>query len=201
MIPFKKLLSNIFRFLLCLISSELSRDFNIVFHFISDTKHADISKNILNALILAEDKRFFFHVGIDPIAIARAIWSFLTKKTLQGASTIEQQLVRTITKRYDLSISRKLREIFLASLISTSFPKEQMARAYLSIAYFGWQMNGIDQACARLLIQPANASPLDAAQIIARLKYPEPEAASPKRHQQIRTRILHILKLTAGDVT
>jgi membrane carboxypeptidase/penicillin-binding protein len=191
----RRLISAIYQSLLRLLPLELLRDIRFTCFFISNTDHAYISENLLNTLILAEDRRFLFHPGVDPVAVVRALFSLLFLGKLQGASTIEQQLVRTVTKRYNLSITRKLREMFLALLVSSSFPKEQIAKAYLSIAYFGWQMNGIDQACDRLSINVKDASLSDAAEIIARLKYPEPEVASLKRHQQIQVRVSHIIYL------
>lgn len=181
--------------LLPLSSTRFYQDFLTVFLFVEHLDHIQISDQILNVLILSEDRRFFRHPGVDLIAIARALWSILVKRRLQGASTIEQQLVRTLTKRYELTLRCKLREITLALLVSLSSRKSQIARSYLQVAYFGWQMNGLLQACKRLHINPSTASALEAATVIARLKYPEPQFPSPYRQAQIQNGILHILGL------
>ena len=193
--PSKKLLVTFLRLSFSLLSPELKREYQTVTMLVVDTGHQFLSPHFLRALILAEDKRYFSHLGFDSIAVARAIWSLLFRRKLQGASTIEQQLVRTVTRRYEITVARKLREILLASVLSASFPKDQMARAYLSVAYFGWQMNGVRQACKRLSVDPMTATAVQAAQIIARLKYPEPDEASPKRLMQIQNRAHHILRL------
>ena len=162
---------------------------------VDKTNHQYLSQNLIDTLILAEDKRYLSHLGFDPIAVIRAIWSLLIKHKLQGASTIEQQFIRTITRRYELTLSRKLREILLAFIISASFQKNQIARAYLCVAYFGWHMNGIKQACRRLSVNPETATVAQASQIIARLKYPEPRETSSKRLKQIQDRAAYILEL------
>src|SRR5208337_2064528 len=67
---------------------------------------AILPTNLRQALIAAEDHRFFNHGGVDPIALVRAIVRFHLRGRLQGASTIEQQLVRTVTMRYDRTVLR-----------------------------------------------------------------------------------------------
>ena len=63
-----------------------------------------------------------------------------------GASTINQQLVRVLTNRYERTFKRKVKEILLASLVARAIPKTDIPGIYLSVAYFGWRMNGLVQA-------------------------------------------------------
>ena len=98
------------------------------------------------ALVLAEEKRYCDHSGVDPIGIARAIWQTLFIGNRQGASTIEQQLVRSLTHDYRKSIVRKFKEIVLASRIHRELDKERILIAYITVAYCGWRMNGIKEA-------------------------------------------------------
>src|SRR5574341_849643 len=146
-------------------------------------------------LIVAEDRRFFRHSGIDIFAIIRAIYRFLFYRELSGASTIQQQLVRTIQRRYEKSFRRKLREMMLATIVSEVIERHEIPNLYLYIAYLGWRMNGLEQACRRLDIDIALPTPQQAAAIVARLKYPEPEFASPRRLQQITNRTQYLLSL------
>ncbi len=162
---------------------------------VSGCNHQAMSQNIVNALIAAEDRRYMSHSGFDLRAVGRALWSIAAKRQLQGASTIEQQFVRTVTHRHEVTLGRKLREITLAIALSGNFPKDQIARAYLSVAYFGWQMNGIDEACHRLSINSKTATAAEAAEIVARLKYPEPHLVDAQRLAQIKGRVNHILQL------
>ena len=146
-------------------------------------------------LISGEDHRHARHLGIDPIAICRAIWRRLTLVSREGASTIEQQLVRTITGNYKRTIRRKFKEIVLALLVDFYFDKSILPPIYLSIAYYGWRMNGYAQACRRLDLNPTSITRDEAASLVSRLKYPEPRIAPPTRLQQIRRRKEHLLEL------
>jgi len=148
-------------------------------------------------LISGEDHRFFDHGGIDPIAICRAIWRCLALRRLEGASTIEMQLIRVLSGRYERSISRKIREMGLATLVSEAVPKEALPAIYLRIGYFGWRMTGIRAVCRRTRLNPHSLSPFEAAKLVAQLKYPQPKVISTRRRQQIDTRARHLLRLHA----
>lgn len=156
---------------------------------------------ILTAILISsEDSRFYSHRGFDPLAAARATMQLLFQKKLTGASTIEQQLVRTVTRQYQRSLIRKAREILLAASVEAVIPKRDIPGVYLSVAYFGWRMNGLREACMRLDIKPETMTMLDAGSIVARLKYPEPEVASPERRSQINVRTRYILRYLAKRV-
>ncbi len=150
---------------------------------------------LATALIAAEDHRFQRHNGVDLIAITRAVWRYVSQGRREGGSTIEQQLVRTLTRQYDRQLKRKLIEILLAIRVQTIIPKEEIPGVYLSVAYFGWRMNGVPEACKRLGIELARITPEQAAGIVARLKYPEPKKATPLRLEQIALRSRHIISL------
>lgn len=188
-------LSALLLFLSRRLSSKLRCQYETLSIMVNSCNHQAISRNIINALIAAEDRRYLTHSGFDLRAVGRALWSIVAKRKLQGASTIEQQFVRTVTHRHEVTLARKLREIALAIALSGNFPKDQIARAYLCVAYFGWQMNGIDEACHRLSIDSKTATPAEAAEIVARLKYPEPQAANARRVAQIKSRVNYILQL------
>jgi penicillin-binding protein 1A len=149
------------------------------------------------ALVLAEDRRFYCHHGLDTRAMVRALWSYVAKREVQGASTITQQLVRVLTGRYDRKLSRKCREIMLACLVDRELPKQVQINCYLKVAYFGWRMNGIKQALSRLQYL-APLSDKQAAQVIARLKYPEPQAPSPALQLKIASRAAYIEQLLSA---
>lgn len=146
-------------------------------------------------LVSGEDHRHSWHPGFDLIAICRALWRRLAYGSREGASTIEQQIVRTITGRYERTLHRKLKEILLATLVRASFPREVLPAVYLSIAYYGWRMNGYRQACQRLGLRPPSLALVEAAGLVARLKYPEPRTAPIARTLQIHRRSRHLLGL------
>jgi membrane peptidoglycan carboxypeptidase len=146
-------------------------------------------------LVSGEDHRHGLHPGFDPIAIARALWRRLTRGSREGASTIEQQVVRVVTGRYERTLARKIREILLAVLVARKYSKDVLPAVYLSIGYYGWQMNGYLQACARLHLGPDLLTLDDASGLVARLKYPEPRKASLTRLIQIDRRAGHLRHL------
>ncbi|HUP79560.1 MAG TPA: transglycosylase domain-containing protein, partial [Pirellula sp.] len=125
----------------------------------------------------------------------RAIWRRVASGRREGASTIEQQIVRVITNRFEPTVTRKIRELLLAVLLSEAIPKAEMPNLYLSIGYFGWRMNGFAQACRRLGIRPETISLHEAAGLVARLKYPEPRVPPLSRLTQINRRREHLKHL------
>jgi membrane peptidoglycan carboxypeptidase len=149
----------------------------------------------LRFLVSGEDHRHGWHQGFDPIAICRAMWRRAAYGAREGASTIEQQLVRSIMGRYERTIRRKLKEVALATLVSASFPKAVLPSVYLAIGYFGWRMNGYRQACDRLGLRPDLLTLDEAAALIARLKYPEPRITPHSRRLQIDRRRRHLIDL------
>jgi membrane peptidoglycan carboxypeptidase len=175
---------------------RLSRDSERLNTAILKARNLNVAPSIINALVAAEDRRYFRHPGVDPVAIFRVLARTPLGGPPQGASTIEQQLVRTVTSRYERTARRKFREVLLAIWVSIRYNKHWIARAYLRVAYFGWSMVGVRQACARLAIPLETALPHQAASLVARLKYPEPRNASPVRLEQIDRRTRYISRLT-----
>ena len=103
------------------------------------------------------------------------------------------QLVRTIRGNYQLNIFRKISEIFLALKLTKSISKKEITLLYLSVAYYGWNMHGLEQACIKLNLNIDDLSSTQAASLIARLKYPEPKKKSKYREKQIKQRTIYIL--------
>jgi len=151
-------------------------------------------QTIVAALVAAEDHRFYRHNGVDPMAIVGAFYRFIACRKLRGASTIEQQLVRVLTGHRERTLKRKLKEMVLASCISNEYSKSDIAEMYLSVAYFGWGMNGVEEASNRLSIDLSNPTFLQAASLAARLKYPQPSELTAERYALIAQRTEHILK-------
>jgi membrane peptidoglycan carboxypeptidase len=153
----------------------------------------EIPAIFIELLISAEDHRFHLHNGVDAIAIIRAVYKTIFHRSVQGGSTISMQLVRVITGSYERSLARKLQEIILATKLNNLISKDDISRIYLSTAYFGWQMNGIHAACKRQNVDINNVTIFEAAEIIARLKYPEPRSPSYQRIDKIKGRAKHII--------
>ena len=146
-------------------------------------------------LISGEDHRFFGHGGIDIVAICRALWRRAAFKRREGASTIEMQIVRVVSGRYERTVSRKLREMALATLVSQEIPKHELPGLYLELGYYGWRMTGFRAACRQLSIAPKDLTQFETARLVARLKYPQPRVMPIKRDEQIERRAMHLLSL------
>ena len=160
--------------------------------YVTDQMKADIPHSYILILIAAEDHRFLYHYGIDPIGIIRAIFIRFTKKQIQGASTIEQQLVRVILNRYERTLYRKIKEQILAINLSKIISKENIAITYLSIAHYGTYYQGKKGVQQIIHKNIHEATREDIINIIARLKYPEPITHTYLWKQKLQRRINHI---------
>lgn len=123
------------------------------------------------ALIAGEDHRFLRHCGVDVFATGRAFVACLRGR-IQGASTIEQQLIRTLMGDRRRTIRRKIRDCLGALVLAANFEKRCISSAYLNSAYFGWSCHGYRSAAVRLGIDPDRMSVEEAATIVALLKRP-----------------------------
>lgn len=151
-----------------------------------------IANTVLLALLAGEDHRSFEHTGIDAKSIGRAIVMYHLGQSIQGASTIEQQLVRTLMQDYRRSFARKIREMIVASSMFPFLEKNLIYAAYLEVAYFGAGMKGYRAACGRLHIDPAKPTLHQAAGLVARLKYPQPSLPTPLWAQRLARRTAYI---------
>jgi membrane carboxypeptidase/penicillin-binding protein len=155
---------------------------------------ASINK-LVDYLISAEDHRYNYHIGFDLIAIIRAIRNRIIYRKQEGASTIEQQLVRTIIGKYEKTLNRKLREIFLAFSLKLFIDKKTIAIIYLNIAYYGTNYKGLDRILKKFnLIKGDLINDNTCAEIVSRLKYPEPTTKS-NRSELINNRRKYLLRL------
>src|SRR5215510_585255 len=99
---------------------------------------ADVPPVLVNAVLAAEDHRFFQHSGLDLRGLARAVWvNVRAGKVADGGSTITQQLVKNRLLTPERSLIRKLREAWLASVIEWRYTKAQILEAYLNEIYLG----------------------------------------------------------------
>lgn len=155
------------------------------------------NSNMLSKLLISgEDHRFYYHLGFDVIAMMRAIRNRLFYKKIEGASTIEQQLVRVLTNDFERKLSRKIQEIFLATTIKSIIPKNTIPIIYLNVAYYGVDMKGLNQVFTKLDIKKKDILPLEqAAEIVSRIKYPQTKHLNQNRLKQIEVRKQHLISL------
>ena len=105
---------------------------------------------VIQAFLSAEDKNFFYHPGVDPKSIARAILSniknILSGRRLVGASTITQQVAKNFLLTADITVERKIKEAILAFRIERALDKERILELYLNEIYLGFGSYGVAAA-------------------------------------------------------
>jgi len=102
-----------------------------------------IPKNLQEAVVAIEDKRFYKHHGVDWYGTARAILSTLFGGNVQGGSTITQQLVKNVTGDNQNTVKRKVTEIYRALDLEKRYEKDEILEAYLNEVYFGRSCYGV----------------------------------------------------------
>ncbi len=129
----------------------------------------DMSPHLVNAAVAAEDRRFFSHYGIDPLAVLRAAWQNINSgRVISGASTITMQLARSVHPGGPRTWRRKFTEAVYALRIERSHTKNEIIEEYLNRAPCGNQVYGVPAATQLYLDKsPANLSPAEAAFILA----------------------------------
>ncbi|MFZ5748591.1 MAG: transglycosylase domain-containing protein [Pseudomonadota bacterium] len=136
-------------------------------------KYDDIPQVMKDAIVAIEDRRFESHWGVDPVGLMRitkfAFDHYGTDRRLQGASTITQQVARTVFLSNKYDVSRKLKEMLLALALERKFDKQQILELYLNKVYFGGGAYGIDAASRKFFGHPATELTLGEAAIIAGL--------------------------------
>ncbi len=110
-----------------------------------------INKNVINAFVSVEDKRFFSHNGLDLKRIIGAtINNAKAGSFKEGGSTITQQLVKNALLSNEKTINRKLKEAKLSIELERNYSKEEIIAMYLNTIYFGHSLYGIESASKRL---------------------------------------------------
>ena len=109
--------------------------------------YEQLPQDLINAVIVTEDKRFFDHIGVDLRGIARAfLVNFKARRIIQGGSTITQQLAKNLFLTPERSITRKLHEVILSLWLEFRFSKEQILSIYLNRVYLGSGTYGVQAA-------------------------------------------------------
>lgn len=110
--------------------------------------YEDIPEDVITAMIVTEDKKFFNHKGVDYMANLRAAYSLVKHKgtIYQGGSTITQQLARNIYLSNEKTYERKITEIFLAEELEKRYRKTEILEFYLNNIYFANGFYGIQAA-------------------------------------------------------
>ncbi len=154
----------------------------------------DVDPRFLKLLFAYEDKRFYEHDGVDPFAMTRAAWQWIsTGHIVSGGSTLTMQVARLLEPRRHRSIEAKLRQIVRALEIERVLTKNQILSLYLTIAPYGGNLEGIRAASlAYFGKEPYHLTLAQAALLVALPQ--SPELRRPDRHpeaaREARNRVL-----------
>lgn len=158
------------------------------------TPLAEIPESLTQAVISVEDARFYDHPGLDIIGIFRAAWTnFRRGGKVEGASTITQQLARSLFLSPERTYARKIRELLLAFQIEDQLTKDQILEMYLNQIYFGHGAYGVRAAAQTFFSKPLAALELEESAILAGLPK-SPNNYSPFRFpERAKRRQEHVL--------
>ena len=144
-----------------------------------DVRLGDIAPDLQHAVVAIEDRRFYYHAGIDPIGLSRAaLRDIRSGGRVEGGSTLTQQLARTLFLSNVRSYGRKGKEAALAILIEAQLTKSQILELYLNRVYLSAGVYGVETMSEHLFRKPARGLSLPEAALIAGL-IRAPSALSP----------------------
>jgi membrane peptidoglycan carboxypeptidase len=109
-------------------------------------KLANIPINLRHAVLAAEDKNYYSESAVSPTAILRAVYHNITGGSLQGGSTITQQYAKTAFLTQSRTITRKIKELVIATKLESQQSKDQIFESYLNTIYFGRGSYGVSTA-------------------------------------------------------
>lgn len=155
-----------------------------------------ISPNMRNAIVAAEDRRFYQHPGVDAQGIARALWmNYKAGRIVSGGSTITQQLARALyLDKEDKSIQRKLKEVFLSWDIDQQYSKAKILETYLNEIYFGGGVYGIERASNHYFNKRAAALSASESAFLAGIVRSPSILGAPRNRKAALARQLIVLK-------
>jgi len=144
-----------------------------------DVPLAQIPADLQNAFVAVEDHRFYRHPGVDPIALGRAVVRNIRETgTVEGGSTLTQQLARTLFLSNKKTYGRKIREAALAVMIDARLSKAQVLELYLNRIYLSAGVYGVETMSQHLFGRPARQLSLAECALVAGLAR-APSALSP----------------------
>jgi penicillin-binding protein 1A len=154
-----------------------------------------IPKHVRDAIIYAEDAKFYEHDGVDYAGLARATFNEVTGgEKRQGASTITMQVTRNFLLTRDKTYERKIKEILLAQRIESVYDKDRILWLYLNELYLGSGAYGVEAAARVYFGKRVGDLSVAEAALIAGLA-PAPSTYSPHRaYDKARTRQLYVLE-------
>lgn len=144
----------------------------------------EVPKDLANAVVAVEDSRFYQHAGVDVIGIIRAVFANLRAgDTVQGGSTITQQVAKNLFLHPRKTLARKLEELALAVLLEARYSKDQILELYLNSSYFGEGGYGVESAARTYFDKSVSELNLGESSLLAGLLQ-APSSYSPYKHME-----------------
>ena len=160
----------------------------------------EVDPLFLKMLLAYEDQRYWLHSGVDPRAVARAIWQFVKHgRIVSGASTLTMQVARLIEPREAKSLSVKLRQMLRAIQLEEHLTKREILTLYLRLAPYGGNLEGVRAASlAYFGKEPRRLAPHEAALLVALPQSPETRRPDRTRRatRRARNRVLARARVT-----
>jgi membrane peptidoglycan carboxypeptidase len=148
----------------------------------------DVPDHLIEAVIATEDRQFFEHTGINPVAIGRALYQDIRGQGVQqGGSTITQQFAKNKYLTHDRTLTRKLEEAALSIKVEQQMSKEEILEGYLNTIYFGRNAYGVQSATRAYFDKDVQDLALWEAAFLAGL-IRAPALAEPEKYPEEATR-------------
>ena len=165
-----------------------------------------VSKPMITAVLDTEDRRFYTHGGFDIPSIVRALAADSSGSSLQGGSTIAQQLVKQTYLGSERKLSRKIKEAVIADRLERRYTKNQILEAYLNTIYLGNGAYGVEAAANTYFGEHASQLTVPQAALLAGL-IQDPNGYDPLLHpgaamtrrSEVLDRMLHYGDITTGQ--
>ena len=160
----------------------------------------DVPAHLPQAFIAIEDRRFYGHFGIDPIGISRAlVTNVMTGATVQGGSTITQQLAKNLFLTQERTAARKIQEAILALWLERHYSKDELLELYMNRVYFGAGAYGVEAAARRYFDKGAGELTLAEAAMLAGLVQAPSRLAPTRNPRAARDRASLVLAAMADQ--
>ena len=162
---------------------------------------AEIDPRLQQAVLLYEDRWFYWHAGVDPAALLRAAAATYTGSSRRGASTISMQLARRLYRIQSQSPAGKLRQVAAALWLEACYSKRELLEAYLNLAPYGGNIEGV--GAASLIYFKKRAAQLSLPEILSLAVIPQNPrkrgGVQPADLQAARTRLAAVWRARHGD--
>ncbi|HTL97374.1 MAG TPA: PBP1A family penicillin-binding protein [Holophagaceae bacterium] len=190
------------------ITKVLDKDGNVIGIFAEERRvvipYGDIPKAFTNGLVATEDADFWSHSGVSARGFMRAGFNAVTTfgHRMEGASTLEMQLVRTVTAKRKVEMKRKLKEIILARALDKHYTKQEILEKYANEVYFGGGRYGIEAAAEYYFGESAPQLSVDECAVLVGL-VKNPNGYNPYNGAKARALALdrrnHVLRRMAAE--